>query len=189
MADQSSERWPAQYPAPKLQYRVATQFNPAVRAANADRERTVDVLKTGFTEGRLTQDEYNDRMGRAYEARTYGELAALTADLPVGQILPTPPLAPNAWAPPAWAPPIWVPPGPPAGRLGKANPTAIASLILGLLVPLFAVTAIPAVICGHRARAEIKRTGEHGSSMAAVGLVLGYLGIIATVLFVISAVR
>jgi hypothetical protein len=184
VADQSSERWPAQYPAPKLQYRVATQFNPAIRAANADRERTVEVLKAGFTEGRLTQDEYNDRMGRAYEARTYGELAALTADLPVGEILPAPPLAPNAWAPPAW-----VPPGPPASQAGKANPTAIASLILGLLVPLFAVTAIPAVICGHRARADIKRTGEHGASMAAVGLVLGYLGIIATVLFVISAVR
>jgi hypothetical protein len=163
---------------------VATQFNPAIRAANADRERTVDVLKAGFTEGRLTQDEYNDRMGRAFQARTYGELAALTADLPVGQILPTPPLAPNAWASPAW-----VAPGPPASRLGKANPTAIASLILGLLVPLFAVTAIPAVICGHKARAEMKRTGEHGASMAAVGLVLGYLGIIATVLFVISAVR
>ena len=37
-----------------------------MRAASADRERVVDVLKAGFTEGRLTQDEYNDRMGRAY---------------------------------------------------------------------------------------------------------------------------
>ena len=45
-----------------------------MRASSADRERTVDVLKAGFAEGRLTQDEYNDRMGRAYSARTYGEL-------------------------------------------------------------------------------------------------------------------
>ena len=44
-----------------------------MRAASADRERAVDVLKAGFAEGRLTQDEYNDRMGRAYAARTYGE--------------------------------------------------------------------------------------------------------------------
>jgi hypothetical protein len=60
-----------------------------MRAATADRERAVDVLKAAFAEGRLSQDEYNDRMGRAYEARTYGDLAALTADLPAGP-LPVP---------------------------------------------------------------------------------------------------
>ena len=58
-----------------------TRVHPAMRAASADRELTVGVLKDGFAEGRLTQDEYNDRMGRAYAARTYGELIALTADV------------------------------------------------------------------------------------------------------------
>ena len=37
-------------------------MSPTMRAASADRERAVDVLKAGFTEGRLTQDEYNERM-------------------------------------------------------------------------------------------------------------------------------
>ena len=58
-----------------------TSVHPAMRAASADRELTVGVLKDGFAEGRLTQDEYNDRMGRAYAARTHGELIALTADV------------------------------------------------------------------------------------------------------------
>lgn len=68
------------YPVQQAGYQVRAQAS--MRASSADRERAVDVLKAGFAEGRLTQDEYNDRMGRAYAARTYGELAALTADLP-----------------------------------------------------------------------------------------------------------
>jgi hypothetical protein len=59
-------------------------MNPAWLAASADRERAVGVLRAGFAEGRLSQDELDDRLGRAYSARTYGELWALTADLPAG---------------------------------------------------------------------------------------------------------
>lgn len=53
-------------------------------AANADRERAVDVLRAAFTEGRLTHDEFDERIARAYASRTYGELGELTADLPAG---------------------------------------------------------------------------------------------------------
>ena len=55
-------------------------------AGSADRERTVGVLRTAFTEGRLNQDELDDRWPRAYAARTYGELWALIADLPAGPL-------------------------------------------------------------------------------------------------------
>ncbi len=82
---------PGGYQVPSAGYQVQTRMNPGMRAASADRERAVDVLKAGFAEGRLTQDEYNDRMGRAYAARTYGELMALTADLPAGAV-------PAVWA-------------------------------------------------------------------------------------------
>jgi hypothetical protein len=58
-----------------------------------------------------------------------------------------------------------------------------------LLVPLFAVTAIPAIVCGHKALAQIKRTGERGAYKAVVGLALGYLGIIALALVVMTASR
>ena len=58
--------------------------NPAWLASSADRERAVGVLRAGFTEGRLTQDELDERVAQAYAARTYGQLWALTADLPAG---------------------------------------------------------------------------------------------------------
>jgi Domain of unknown function (DUF1707) len=60
-------------------------------ASTADRERAVDVLRAAFAEGRLTQDEFNDRMAQAYASRTYGELGELTADLPVGPLGILPP--------------------------------------------------------------------------------------------------
>ena len=50
-------------------------------ASDADRERTVDVLKTAFVYGTLTKDELTLRTGRALTARTYAELAAITAGL------------------------------------------------------------------------------------------------------------
>lgn len=55
-------------------------------AGNADRERAVDVLRAGFAEGRLTQEEFTERVERAYASRTYGELGGLTADLPAGPL-------------------------------------------------------------------------------------------------------
>jgi hypothetical protein len=131
-----------------------------MRAASADRERAVDVLKAGFAEGRLTQEEYNDRMGRAYAARTYGELAALTADLPAGP-----------WPAPAWPMPVPV--------AQPTNSMAIASMVLGVAEFFTAgLTAIPAVICGHVARRQMKLTGQRGDGLATSGLVLGYMAII-----------
>jgi uncharacterized membrane protein len=131
----------------------------SMRAASADRERAVDVLKAGFAEGRLTQDEYNDRMGRAYAARTYGELTALTADLPAGP-LPVWPLA-------AYQQPT------------ATNSMAIASLVLGVAEFFTAgLTAIPAVICGHIARRQMRETAERGEGLATGGLVLGYMAIV-----------
>jgi len=53
-------------------------------ASDADRERTVDVLKTAFVYGTLTKDELTLRTGRALTARTYAELAAITAGLTPG---------------------------------------------------------------------------------------------------------
>jgi Domain of unknown function (DUF1707)/Domain of unknown function (DUF4190) len=179
VADNQSQ-WPAQYPrysppggspAPPPGYHAGYPIGPgypvqpaashaAMRASSADRERAVDVLKAGFAEGRLTQDEYNDRMGRAYTARTYGELMALTADLPAGVL-------------PAW--PVQAYQAPPA----STNSMAIASMVLGV-AEFFTVglTAIPAVVCGHIARRQIRQTAERGDGLATSGLVLGYMAII-----------
>jgi hypothetical protein len=64
----------------------AAGVNPTWLASSADRERTVGVLRAGFAEGRLTQDELDDRVARAYAARTYGQLWELTCDLPAGAL-------------------------------------------------------------------------------------------------------
>jgi uncharacterized membrane protein len=156
----------AGYPVPPgyhaAQAGYQTQLNPSMRAAAADRERAVDVLKAGFTEGRLTQEEYNDRMGRAYAARTYAELLTLTADLPTGAM-------PVAWPVPVYQPPV----------SNSTNSLARASLILGV-AEFFSMglTAVPAVICGHVAKREMRLSGQRGEGLATAGLVLGYMAII-----------
>jgi hypothetical protein len=54
----------------------------AMRASDRDREKVVDRLRTAMEDGRLATDEYLDRVGLAYQATTYGDLAPLQADLP-----------------------------------------------------------------------------------------------------------
>jgi hypothetical protein len=55
---------------------------PAVRASDADRDRTVVLLREHAVEGRLTLEEFTDRMSSAYRARTHDELEELVRDLP-----------------------------------------------------------------------------------------------------------
>jgi hypothetical protein len=57
-------------------------MQPHIRVSDADREHVVDLLQCYPSEGRLSLDEFSDRVDVAQRARTYGELAALTADLP-----------------------------------------------------------------------------------------------------------
>jgi hypothetical protein len=52
-----------------------------LRAADADRERVVAVLRDAVADGRLTMDEHEERVEKAYQARTLGDLVTLTADL------------------------------------------------------------------------------------------------------------
>jgi Domain of unknown function (DUF1707) len=56
--------------------------DPRVRASDADRERTASLLREHHAEGRLTAEEFNDRLDQAFVAKTIGELDALLADLP-----------------------------------------------------------------------------------------------------------
>jgi DUF1707 SHOCT-like domain len=55
---------------------------PDVLASDADREAVCGQLGSAFAEGRLTAAEHAERVQAACGARTRGELAALTADLP-----------------------------------------------------------------------------------------------------------
>jgi hypothetical protein len=52
-----------------------------LRAADADRDRVIDLLSDAVADGRLTLEEHSERVARAQSARTLGDLAGLTADL------------------------------------------------------------------------------------------------------------
>ena len=55
--------------------------SPDLRASDADRDRVIDVLRGAAADGRLTADEFNERMEAALASRTFRDLAPLTADL------------------------------------------------------------------------------------------------------------
>jgi hypothetical protein len=56
---------------------------PGVRASDAERERTTELLRDAAAEGRLSFEELADRIDSAARAVTRGELERLTADLPL----------------------------------------------------------------------------------------------------------
>jgi Domain of unknown function (DUF4190)/Domain of unknown function (DUF1707) len=141
-----------------------------LRASTADRDSAVEVLKAGYAEGRLSKEEYEARAEQAFTARTLGDLARVTADLPGGSLD---------------APP-W--PSAPA----RTNPLAVGSLACGIgQVFLGPLPTIPAIVLGHMARREIRRTGEDGKGLATAGLVLGWTGaglVVLACLFIVVLV-
>jgi hypothetical protein len=111
------------------------------RASHADREQVVGALQAAFVQGRLTTDELDERVGQALAARTYADLAALTADLPAGPDrapvpVPTPPPAP-----------VRRPRNPAASFAVKAGASAIAVTVIA--------AAAAAVISGEPAAGVI----------------------------------
>jgi len=64
---------------------------PELRASDAERDQAVARLREGAAEGRLTLEEFTQRMSRAFEARTHGELDVLTRDLPAEPAQVSPP--------------------------------------------------------------------------------------------------
>jgi hypothetical protein len=79
--------------------------DPQMRAADTDRETVAHRLAEHMSGGRLTVTEYEDRVGRAYAAKTYGELTELTRDLPSGR--PTHQPAPQRVASGSCSPAAW----------------------------------------------------------------------------------
>ena len=155
---------PGYVPSP---YGHAHYVQPNMLAAAADRERTIDVLKAAFGEGRLTKEEFDSRSGRVLAARTYADLGAIVADLPAG---PAPGPAGAVMPYHAYYPQV--------APLPPTNGLALGAMICGIAeIFTLGLAAIPAVILGHLARGQIRQTGERGDGMAVAGLVLGYLAI------------
>jgi hypothetical protein len=79
-----------------------------------------------------------------------------------------------------------------ASRSGRTNSLATAALVCGIAEFLVPPACFAAIILGHVAHRQIRRTGEAGYGMATAGLILGYLSIalallVAVVGLVVSA--
>lgn len=61
-------------------------LHPAILASDAEREQSVALLSQAAVEGRLTLDEFSDRVGLAQSARTREDLATLARDLPAARV-------------------------------------------------------------------------------------------------------
>jgi hypothetical protein len=141
-----------------------------IRAADADRDRVVGLLNTAYTDGRLSKDEYDARLESALSARTYADLDQVVADLPV---------APGTAVAPAPMATTVIP-------VAKTNALAIASLACGIAQFGFGPLAtIPAIVCGHMARSQIRHTGEQGAGLALAGLILGWAAVILGILVIV----
>jgi hypothetical protein len=73
----------------------ATVAGEQLRASHADRDQIVELLTAAAGDGRLSPEELDERLERALSARTYAELAALTADLPATPGIPAVPAVVN----------------------------------------------------------------------------------------------
>jgi len=156
----------------------------AMRASDDDRRRVQDVLNDAFAEGRLSQLEWDQRVGKLAAATTYADLDRLTGDLPVSYPGPQYGMAQLGQTQVGQAQPV-------PGLVGQqaANGMAIASLVCGLGQLLAGFPAgIAAIILGHLARRRIRETGERGDGMARAGLILGYIGTIGFVLLILLIV-
>ena len=135
-----------------------------IRASDADRDQVAGILGTAYSEGRLSKDEYDARLEAGLAARTYADLDQVVADLPGRAPMPAPTSVPS---------------------VARTNGYAMASVACGLgqfvAGPL---ATIPAIVFGHMARNQIRRTGEQGAGLALAGLVLGWGAVILAVLFI-----
>ena len=57
-------------------------YDPSIRASDADRDRAAVLLREHHAAGRLTAEEFSDRLDKAFAAKTVGEIDGLLRDLP-----------------------------------------------------------------------------------------------------------
>ena len=75
--------------------RAATAGRVHLRASQADREGVIDALKAAYVADRLTEDEFEARVGQAFASRNQADLAAITADIPAYPVATQPARMPD----------------------------------------------------------------------------------------------
>lgn len=131
-----------------------------MRPGHADRDKVVERLQEAFADGRLGDEEYDERLQRALSAKTFGELAELTRDIP-GERLPQPMSGRF---------PV------PVGRRPDMRPVASAALAGVGFFGFGPLGWIPAVVLGHQALRSLPKNDDR-RPLAVLGVALGWAGI------------
>jgi hypothetical protein len=97
-----------------------------IRVSDADRDRVTARLREHFAEGRLTQDELDERVSATLNAKTFGDLRPMMADLP--EPTPATPQARRAEGMAPWGP-------------RRRGPRVLPLLLLGLFAALLIPSA------------------------------------------------
>jgi hypothetical protein len=143
-----------------------------MRVSDADRERVTTRLREHFADGRLTSEELDERVTSALNAKTFGDLRAVMADLPEPE-----PTGPQAGPPPWASGPQW---GPPAYRYRRGPrllPLALLILLAAVILPgggwiflgffkvillFWLVLCIAGVFAAARFRRRVRRNWQSG---------------------------
>jgi len=117
--------------------------DPRIRASDADRDRAAALLREHHAAGRLTAEEFHERMEKALEAKTLGELDELLADLPAIDLYRLPHESMRR-TPPGGRQSLV--PNDPTGGLARFTPGTVAmgawAVVTSALVAIWAITAV-----------------------------------------------
>jgi hypothetical protein len=100
-------------------------MDDSIRVSDADRDRVTAQLRDHFAAGRITPGELDQRLSAALNAKTFGDLRRIVADLP-GPV----PAPPGAAPPPLRATPAWA-----VRRRPPFPPLILPALLAALLIP------------------------------------------------------
>lgn len=142
-----------------------------MRPGHADRDKVIDRLQEAFADGRLADEEYDDRLQRALSAKTFGELSALTRDIP-GDRLPQPMSGRF---------PV------PVARRPDMRPVAAAALGGAGFVGFGPLAWVPALVLGHQALRTLPKNDDR-RALAVIGVALAWAGMALMVLFVLGLI-
>jgi hypothetical protein len=113
-----------------------------IRVSDADRDRAVTELSEHFESGRLSQDEFEERSGRAFQARTGEDLNGLFGDLPQRPVASFPP---SGGAPAGG----YAAGGDPVSRSPRPGGLSVARLVVGLVIVAIVLGNVAGGTIGH----------------------------------------
>ena len=135
---------------PEDHRRAAAARRGQLKASQADRDDAIDALKAAYVADRLTEGEFEARVGQAFASRTHADLAAITADVPAAPVAARPARMPDRMV--AWGTGVIIA----AAALGGALLIGGSALILWAItmtgVLLFTVSVLLAARQERRAR-------------------------------------